>query len=210
MSSEVLAAVILTIPSMLWALLAIVVVTLLYRPVRRDLLPRMGGVQAFGVELTFLREGLERIITDSSRPLSPKQADQVSRRAYRSAPVLLGAKVLWIDDHPVNNNLERRFLNSVGVLVDIATSSEKADLMIGRNQSSYDLVISDIGRDREAVTGIDYLDTLRSRGMGVPILFYVGHIGPQDKGIPAGAFGITDKPNELLNLTMDVLERQRG
>lgn len=210
MSSEVVAAVILTIPSMLWAILAIVVVTLLYRPVRRDLLPRMGGVQAFGVELTFLRDGLERIVTDSPRPLSPQQADQVSRRAYRSATVLHGAKVLWIDDNPANNNLERRFLNSVGVLVDIATNSQEADALLSRDQSGYDLVISDIGRDVEVRNGIDYLDSLRSRGVDVPFVFYVGQVDPGKHGIPGGAFGLTDRPNELLNLSMDVLERQRG
>jgi hypothetical protein len=29
-------------------------------------------------------------------------------------------------------------------------------------------------------------------------------------GVPSGAFGITDRPDELLNLTLDALARIRG
>lgn len=208
-SNEVLTAFISILPGILWVALAITLVVLLYKPVKRDLLPRIGGVQAFGVELTFLKEGLERISSDPRRALSPAQVDQVSRRAYRSTIVLQGAKVLWIDDHPINNNYERRFLNSVGVIVDIATNSSEAQRMRSLNGSDYDLVISDIERDGNSKAGIEYLSVVRAQKGMTPFIFYTGYVDA-DRGVPFGGFGITDMPDELLNMTMDVLERKRG
>ena len=39
-----------------------------------------------------------------------------------------------------------------------------------------------------------------------PVIFYVGVFEPE-RGVPGQAFGITNRPDELLHLTLDALER---
>ena len=40
------------------------------------------------------------------------------------------------------------------------------------------------------------------------VVFYVGRVD-RAAGVPAGSFGITNRPDELLHLVMDALERCR-
>jgi hypothetical protein len=40
------------------------------------------------------------------------------------------------------------------------------------------------------------------------VIFYVGRLDPGAER-PAGSFGITNRPEELLHLVLDVLERTR-
>jgi hypothetical protein len=41
-------------------------------------------------------------------------------------------------------------------------------------------------------------------GASAPVVFYAGAIDP-DRGIPPGAFGLTNRPDELYHLVMDVV-----
>ena len=41
-----------------------------------------------------------------------------------------------------------------------------------------------------------------------PVIFYIGIFDPK-LGIPGGAFGITNRPDELLHLVLDALERKK-
>jgi len=43
----------------------------------------------------------------------------------------------------------------------------------------------------------------------VPVIFYIGYPDPS-KGVPPHAFGITHRPDELLHLIMDALERVKS
>jgi hypothetical protein len=52
------------------------------------------------------------------------------------------------------------------------------------------------------------LAAFRGEGIAMPIIFYVGSLKP-DAGMPPGAFGITQRPDVLLTLVGDALERTR-
>ncbi len=41
------------------------------------------------------------------------------------------------------------------------------------------------------------------------MIFYIGVVDP-NKGVPVQAFGITNRPDELLHLTLDALERKKA
>jgi hypothetical protein len=74
------------------------------------------------------------------------------------------------------------------------------------------MIISDIDRaypEPNPRAGLDMLPRLAEAGVHLPVVFYVGRLDPA-AGVPPGAFGVTNRPDELLNLTLDALERIRG
>ncbi len=121
--------------------------------------------------------------------------------------MLARASALWVDDEPRSTLAERRILHQLGIFVDpvVDTDHALAALRAGVAGFPYDLVISDIGRVGDAKAGLAMLDELRASGLVVPVVFYVGTAKP---GVPPGAYGITDRPDELLGLVLDALERR--
>ncbi|HSE82988.1 MAG TPA: hypothetical protein VLB01_00400 [Thermodesulfobacteriota bacterium] len=72
----------------------------------------------------------------------------------------------------------------------------------------YDVVISDMARGDNTTAGLEFLNELRKEDKTTPVIFYVG-VFNLEKGIPPQAFGITNRPDELLHLTLDALERKK-
>lgn len=93
---------------------------------------------------------------------------------------------------------------SLGAFVDIARRSAEARTMT--SQSRYDLLISDIDRDGVPDEGLRFLSQMHERNSCPRTIFYIGHV-EQERGVPAHAFGIADRPDELLHLVIDALER---
>ena len=56
--------------------------------------------------------------------------------------------------------------------------------------------------------GITMLQDFVQRGICLPVIFYIGS-NSQARGTPANAFGISDRPDELLNYIVDALGRVR-
>lgn len=71
----------------------------------------------------------------------------------------------------------------------------------------FDLVISDIARGEDPAAGLGTPRALTNQGTRVPVIFYVGQAL---RPIPQDAFGITDRPDELVHLVLDALARCRG
>jgi hypothetical protein len=57
--------------------------------------------------------------------------------------------------------------------------------------------------------GLEFLRLLRDQGISTPLIFYIREVD-EARGTPVGAFAITDRPDELLHLVLDVLERSAG
>lgn len=130
---------------------------------------------------------------------------QVLRRAAVVQDAFREARILWIDDQPSGNVLERQCLNALGAHVHSVESSKSARESLRVEQ--FDVILSDIARGDSPSAGLDLLTELCARAKKVPVIFYIGRI--QDRGVPPGAFGITARPDELLHLCMDALERRR-
>lgn len=127
----------------------------------------------------------------------------VLRRLRLVQRAVNGARILWIDDNPSWNEWEVASLTAVGAIVHTAKSTQSAMESVG---TGFDLIISDICRGDEQKAGVAALPGLRSAAPEVPIIFYVGELL---NGPPSGAFGITNRPDELLHLVLDALERRR-
>jgi hypothetical protein len=57
--------------------------------------------------------------------------------------------------------------------------------------------------------GLQLLQQMKDKALYCPVIFTVGLYDPS-RGTPPYAFGITNRVDELLNLTFDILERVRG
>lgn len=200
------------IPSILWFLLVIAVLLLFYRPIRDDLLPKLGEFKAMGVELSFVIDLINASIELAEKSpqwkveVSSADKERVLNRTKQHLKIFRDAQILWVDDHPENNLNERRMFRQLNAEIDIAKSTEEA-LEILKN-SRYDFVISDMARGDENTAGLSFLKKLREENKTIPVIFYIGVID-SEKGVPAQAFGITNRPDELLHLTLDALERKK-
>lgn len=128
------------------------------------------------------------------------------RRASLVSHALSGLRVLWVDDHPDNNTWERAMFGAFGV--EFLTARCTADAVAALGSNVFDLTISDIERDGVPDEGIRSLPTLRSRNPRMLVIFYTGLVR-RELPVPVGAFGIADRPDDLLHLVLDVAERAK-
>jgi CheY-like chemotaxis protein len=127
----------------------------------------------------------------------------VIRRATLVESALNGARILWVDDHPEWNILERRSFESLGMSVLPVESTRSA--VASLRSETFDVIVSDITREERTSEGVEVLSALREVS-SAPVIYYVGTV----KGsAPVGAFGIASDPVALLHLCMDALERLR-
>ena len=212
LTGDVVKELVKLLPSILWFLLVAIFLILFYRPIRYELLPRLSGVNVMGVEFSFIEKSIDDAIELARK--SPQWNIEVPRqdkehalnRAKEHLEVFRKAQILWVDDYPENNRNELRMFHQLKAEIDTAKSTNEA-LRILRNHN-YDLVISDMARGKKAAEGLEFLRKLRRDDKNTPVIFYIGVIDPK-KGVPPQAFGITNRPDELLHLILDALERKK-
>lgn len=207
------------LPSILWLLFVAVMVSVLYRPIRDDILPRLKTFEAAGVKFSVVRESIDAAIrladevgranTQKSSQWNihtePGAAQKVENRAKANINVFKNTFILWVDDHPEFNINERRMFKQLGVEIDTAQDSQTALQMLSIGQ--YDLIVSDIARGDDPEAGLKFLSQLRQQNNNTNLIFYIGRLDSSQ--VPKGAFGITNRPDQLLHLTLDVLERTK-
>jgi CheY-like chemotaxis protein len=194
-----------TIPSLLWVGLALLLVVL-FRSQIASLLPSLSSLKLpGGIEAQFTAAVTGAA---SAKNITVSESDQarLTRRAATNVRGLRGTNVLWIDDAPSSITAEKRSLESLGVKVDVADSDQSAVSLLDRH--SYDLFISDMRRGTDADAGVRFLTRLRAEHHSEPMIFYVGRVD-RAQGTPPYAFGITDRPDELLDYVMDIVARRR-
>lgn len=121
------------------------------------------------------------------------------------------SRVLWVDDHPANNESERQHLRPEGILFDNVVSTVEAieQLSFGR----YDLVITDLGRlgssDRSRSAGSDLLSHPVISDGGPPVIVYATSkaVAQTDALKARGAFGVADGWEDLYRLVRRALSR---
>jgi CheY-like chemotaxis protein len=205
----------------LWVLLAAYIVWLLRQPLTAAV-SRLASFEGFGVKFAVsggaaLDAAIELAEKNPAWPVEVSAVDRKAAldRANANRSVFEGAEILWVDDRPSNNRNEARMLRSFGALITFAATTEEAlhALQSGAEQHHpFDLILSDIGRNLPAsdpTAGLTMLPRLREVGFHQPVIFYVGRPNP-DAGVPAGAFGVTNRPDQLLQLVIDALSRVRG
>ena len=122
--------------------------------------------------------------------------------ATRKAP----ATILWVDDRPENNVYEREALETLGVRVVLAESTQEALEKI--HKRDFALVISDMGRPPDSRAGYTLLDTLRAEHNEVKFVIYASSRDPEHirEARAHGAIGCTNRPQELITIVTGALQ----
>ncbi len=197
-------------PSLLWFIFIVFLIICFYRPLKEDILPRLKTFEAAGIKFSLVRDSMDAaiVLAEKSRQwkvdISENSKLNVERRARANISVFKGSFILWVDDHPENNLNERRMLNQLGANIDVALSTKDAVRML--ENGDYDLVFSDMTRDKNKTAGLELLEEFKNNHIQQAVIFYIGVID-SDKSVPDGCFGITNRPDQLLHYTLDVLER---
>lgn len=145
--------------------------------------------------------------------MSEDEKERVLRRAVTNRKLLEGARLLWVDDQPENDNNERRMFQQLGVYCDFAQTTQNALALLNDQKNvKYDCIISDMDRQQigeSEKAGIELIWSLKTAGISLPVILYVG-VYDDEMGIPVGAFGITNRPDQLLHLVLDALARVKN
>jgi CheY-like chemotaxis protein len=207
--------------ALLWVLLAGFVVWLLREPLTAAV-SRLAAFEAFGVKFALsggaaLDTAIELAEKNPAWPVEVLAADCKAAidRANAHRSVFEGAEILWVDDRPSNNRDEARMLRSCSALITFAATTDEASRALqtaAEQRQPFDIILSDISRDlptSDPTAGLTMLERLRNAGFHPPVIYYIGRPNA-DAGVPAGAFGITNRPDQLLQLVIDALSRVRG
>ena len=136
--------------------------------------------------------------------ISEKDESRIVKRLERSADVLKGALILWVDDDPAGNLNEAQMLRPFGAWIEFATTSREGQELLSKGR--FDVVISDIDRESRKDEGVRFVQQI---GGKPPTILYVTKLD-EELGTPAHAFAITNRPDQLLHYVLDVLDRERG
>lgn len=188
-----------------------------YREPLGAALTRVTSVSAMGFSLSLRADDVERAV---ERALASNQAapgdvpltgfgQQVAERAQRMARQLAGRTVLWVDDHPEGNRGERSLLRQLWIGTEVARDNVEAMQILHDPAVSIDAVISDVGRDDGSADGLALATEIGHVRSGLSVILYVRALD-RSRGTPPGALGITNRPDELLNLVMDAMDRLPG
>jgi hypothetical protein len=213
MSMDVKIELIKLIPTILWITLITGIVIAFYKPIKRQLIPRMSGFKAFGVEATFVQLQLDAAAREAAARKepevagSPSERSRVSSRAQRLSSIIKGAHILLINDNPEEMRYVTQILEGLQALVDVVRTTDET--LANMHRRVYDVVISDMRRDDVQDEGQRFLNETVRQGIEQRTIFSVGQLDG-DKGVPPHAFGITNRVDELLHLVFDALERVRG
>lgn len=206
MPKEIIIELIKIIPSILWVIFLTILVLVFLKPIKNVLIPQLSEIKAFGIEAKFIKEELAKAARKNPE-VKETALNQVTRRAQRIASIIQGARLLLVNDIPEEMINVQRILQSLGVIVDVARTTKSALNMLANTE--YDVIITDMSRDGVPDEGLRFLHESIKRSLYRPTIFTVANFDPS-RGVPAYAFGITNRVDEMLNLIFDVLERTKG
>ena len=117
--------------------------------------------------------------------------------------------ILWVDDNPSNNFYERSALEALGISFVTSLNTEEAVRQL--QNRSFDVVITDMSRPPDNSAGYTLLDELKRMKKSIPTIIYAASSNPQfiAEAIRRGAFGETNRPDELFKLVVDAVKSKQ-
>jgi CheY-like chemotaxis protein len=189
---------------------ALVGVLIVYRKEVRRMLQRMTKFSGLGFKAEFSDKTLDQAIAASTAAVtaavSPEDKKGALKRLGNVAPLLRDTRMLWVDDNPARTRNERALLESVGVRFTTVTTSAAAEKELRENV--FLLVLTDLKREGNGTEGIDFVARTVAARTDRPT---IGYVDTNQSGLacPANFFGITNRPDHLVHLVCDVVERER-
>lgn len=120
---------------------------------------------------------------------------------YSEPNAALG-RVLWVDDHPENNLVEKAFLESKNVGVYTTVTSEEALMLL--SMYNYQAIISDMGRHGDSLAGLKLLQAVRAAGYDTDFYLYtyVESPGVSDAIFKSGGQAVVIDSDTLYQLVL--------
>lgn len=137
--------------------------------------------------------------------MSPGQTSIIAQRLQRNAALLKGANILWVDDRPEHNDAIASILSGYGAAVRRALDTEGA--LTALRAELPDVVISDMERNGNWEAGKELAERTIAVDRRLRPVIFVANLQP---GVPHYASGVTNRPDDLLHLVLDQLERVRS
>jgi len=194
------------LPAILWVGVAVLVVVLFRKPILARL-PALSSIELPGGVKAQFDAAISEASASRNETLPPDRRSRLERRIERDADVLRAARLLWVDDDHRTTEPERAALAALGVMVETVASSDAAYERL--DQSRFDAALSDMARGADNEAGAVFAKILHGRHPSIPVILYVGRVD-ESRGTPPFVFGIADRPDQLIHLVIDALERRRG
>lgn len=98
-------------------------------------------------------------------------------------------------------------MNELGALITQAVSTEEAKAELKR--SSFDLIISDVGRGDNLRAGYDLLNELMKRRPRIPVVLYTtnAHRKLRQPEVLTYGASVTDRPADLIDAVVQLIGR---
>ncbi len=148
---------------------------------------------------------LEESVSRKTLIVSDAQKESLFRRMAYVKDMKHDIRGLWFDDTPDCELSELRLILALGVQLDRAATPIEAEKLI--QNATYDFMISDIWQQQNPKGGIEFFNHQVQKGIRIATIFYITKY-EEARGTPPFAFGITNRPNDLLHLVMDIIERK--
>jgi CheY-like chemotaxis protein len=192
------------LPALLWPLV-IVLALLLFRRKIADKLSDITSVKVAPFEARFA-ERLAEVQQSGTPASSPAERRDAIGRAYRAREWCVGKRILWVDDHPgTNHQLGELFRQVLGVSVRYALTTDEAMTEL-LTDSGYTAVITDMVRGDDDRAGLRLIERMRAEHVYRPTIIYSMR-DSAEAGVPAGAFGRTNRADPLRHYVIDACER---
>lgn len=124
------------------------------------------------------------------------------------APDAIGL-MLWVDDNPENNALEKKLFEDRRIAVHPVESTEDALRLLA--MYDYRVVVSDMGRGDDRLAGLRLAEQMRARGDRTPLYIYTVRVdgkGEQQAQLAmareAGAQGVRVTPEDIRGTVLDL------
>ncbi|MES2922076.1 MAG: response regulator [Verrucomicrobiota bacterium] len=113
--------------------------------------------------------------------------------------------ILWVDDNPDNNIIERKSMAAYNIHFVLAKSTSQALAELGTKQ--FDAIISDMSRSPDSHAGYTLLEAVRRSGNRTPYFIYAGSRAPEHvrEALSRGAQGATNVGDELLQMILQTV-----
>jgi CheY-like chemotaxis protein len=132
-----------------------------------------------------------------------------ARRDSAMAAGINHSHILWVDDHPENNEFISLALTNLGAQVVIAKTTAEALSKLASQR--FDVIISDFKRNDDPKGGYTLLTGVQQQAAAPPYIIFSSSSNPQyiADAKRRGAFGETNSYDELLEFIVDALKTRR-
>ncbi len=221
--TRLLGAIVSLLQVLIWPLLIVFVLLYLGKSIK-DFIEKMskftikaGNVEidaekqiaaAAALGLAVARENKDK--PEEQKPSSREIVKLVNKASTPQASKQISeASILWVDDHPENQQYERNALKVLGMRFTTSLSTEEALANLYRNK--YDVIISDMGRPPDPQAGYTLLKSLPELNKNTPFIIYSfnGSLPEhRQEASSRGAYGSTSQIQEVFEMVLEALQKK--